>query len=208
VKLSYERREHMKYTLLIGALLLTVVLASACGPAPVVTGVPTQLEPLASAVVATATGLANPPATTTPEASASPVVANTQAATATSEVSIPVTGDTTVRASLSDSYGPILVDGDGAAVYMFKNDTQNGDTSACSDEECTAEWTPVTTQGSPVAGAGVIQNMLGTITRADGTMQVTYNGWPLYYSTSGSTGEQGDEGTWFLVTPSGTAVAE
>jgi predicted lipoprotein with Yx(FWY)xxD motif len=188
-------------------MLLALVLA-ACGPAAV-TGVPTQLEPLATSVIATATGLAESvDATSTPEVAASPAVVNTQAATSTPEASVPVTGDTQIRATVSDTHGPILVDGDGVAVYLFTNDTQNGDASACTDEECTAAWQPVTTTGSPVAGAGVIQNLLGTITREDDTLQVTYNGWPLYYSASGTANEHAAEGTWFLVLPSGNAVAE
>lgn len=197
----------MKSITRLGAMLLALLLV-ACSPAAV-TGVPTQLEPLATSVVATATGLADTAnATSTPEVAASPVVTNTQAATSTPEASVPVTGETEIRASLSDSYGPILVDGDGAAVYIFMNDTQNGDASACTDEECTTEWPPVTTSGSPVAGPGVVQSLLGTITRDDGTLQVTYNGWPLYYSASGTTNEHAAEGTWFLVLPSGKAVPE
>lgn len=197
----------MKYITRLGAILLALLLV-ACGPAAV-TGVPTELEPLATSVVATATGLADTPdATSTPEVAASPAVVNTLAATSTAEVSVPVTGETEIRASVSDSHGPILVDGDGAPVYLFTNDTQNGDASACTDEECTTEWPPVTTTGSPVAGPGVIQSLLGTITREDGTLQVTYNGWPLYYSASGTENEHAAEGIWFLVLPSGNAVAE
>lgn len=207
----------MKYTPLLGAMLLVALLITGCGPAPAITAVPTQLEPLATAAVGTATGLAesgqSPVATSeTAEATASPAVVNTQSVTATSEASVPVTGETTIKATISDNYGPVLVDGDGVAVYLYTKDTQNGDASACTDEECTSEWTPVTTTGVPVAGAGAIQSLLGTITREDGAMQVTYNGWPLYYSTmdngAGSTNGQGAESSWFLVAPSGKAVQE
>jgi predicted lipoprotein with Yx(FWY)xxD motif len=85
-----------------------------------------------------------------------------------------------VRATLSDSFGPILVDGDGRSIYLFTSDTQNGDSSACT-EECATQWEPLLAQGEPTAGAGALQKLLGTITREDGTSQVTYNGWPLYY---------------------------
>jgi len=149
----------------------------------------------------------SPVATEPPAATASP--AATEAAT---EEGIPVTGgETTVKATLSDAFGPILVDGEGRSLYLFTSDTQNGDSSACTDD-CTTEWEPLTTEGTPVAGAGAIQNLLGTITREDGTLQVTYNGWPLYYhsgdAAAGSTNGQGAENVWFLVSPSGKALQE
>jgi predicted lipoprotein with Yx(FWY)xxD motif len=50
---------------------------------------------------------------------------------------------------------------------------------------------------TPVAGTGVTGS-LGTFTRADGTIQVTYNGLPLYYWVSdtkaGDTTGQGING--------------
>lgn len=218
----------MKYTPLLGAMILLALLITACGPAAL-TGVPTQVQPLATEIVSTAVPLAtnlaatnestaapatniSPTTNATPGTNASPAVVNTPAATETSQASVPVTGETTIKASLSDNYGPILVDADGVAVYIYTKDTQNVTTSACTDEECTKEWSPVTTQGEPVAGAGAIQKLLGTITREDGTMQVTYNGWPLYYfsgdKSAGSTTGQGHDNTWFLVAPSGKAIRQ
>ena len=168
------------------------LLVAACGPAPV--NVPTQVQPLATAIVETASGV---------------ISTVESAATATAEAGVPVTGNATVNVSQSDTSGPILVDGDGLALYVFMNDTQNGDSSACTDEECTTEWPPLITTDAPVAGEGATQDLLGTITRADGTMQVTYNGWPLYHfdeDTPGSTNGQGMEGLWFLVSPTGDAI--
>ena len=218
----------MKYTSLLGAMVLLALLITACGPAAV-TGVPTQVQPIATEIVSTVVPLAtdlaatnaspaapaanaSPTGNATPGTSATPAVANTPATTETSQASVPVTGETTIKATLSDNSGPILVDADGIAVYIYSKDTQNGATSACTDEACTKDWSPVTTQGEPAAGAGAIQKLLGTITRDDGTMQVTYNGWPLYYfsgdKAAGSTNGQGHDGSWFLVAPSGKAIRE
>lgn len=213
VKPMYERRERMKHKLFPGALLLLALLVTSCG-APAVTS-----KPLATSVVATVSPAVGEaletasPAIGDALATASPAIGEalataTSSAGTTPIAEIPVTGETTLRATLSDTLGPILVDSEGTPVYLFTSDTQNGDGSACSDAECTAEWPPVTTSGSPVAGAGVIQNLLGTITREDGTLQVTYNGWPLYYSASGTANDHGAEGAWFLVTPTGKPVAE
>ena len=53
----------MKYTSLLGAMVLLALLLTACGPAAV-TGVPTQVQPLATEIVSTvvpaATALAGP----------------------------------------------------------------------------------------------------------------------------------------------------
>jgi hypothetical protein len=50
--------------------------------------------------------------------------------------------------------------------------------------------------------------MLGTLTRSDGSVQVTYNGWPLYTYTkdmaAGDTNGQAFKSLWYAVTPAGT----
>jgi len=203
----------MKYTTLLGAMLLIALLITAYGPAAApsiptqLQPVATQIQPVASAIVATVTQLAvtpSPAATESTAATASP------AASGTSSASVPVTGETTVKATLSDQYGPILANSDDIAVYIYAKDTQHGDKSACTDTTCTSQWSPLTTQGAPVAGAGAIQSMLGTITRDDGTMQVTYNGWPLYLfsgdTAAGTTKGQGQDNEWHLISPSGKAI--
>jgi predicted lipoprotein with Yx(FWY)xxD motif len=45
---------------------------------------------------------------------------------------------------------------------------------------CAQTWPPLLTTGTPQAGTGVNQSWVGTITRPDGTKQVTYKGRPLY----------------------------
>lgn len=166
---------------------------------------------LAVVLTACAPQAAEVPTTTTePTMAASPPAEATntgEAATATAGV--PVTGEVTINVSESTEFGPILVDDQGLSLYLFMNDTQGGESSACNDD-CATEWPPLLTQGSPVAGEGVDSTLLGTITREDGSMQVTYNGWPLHHfdedTTLGDTKGQGMEGLWFLVTPAGEPV--
>jgi predicted lipoprotein with Yx(FWY)xxD motif len=162
----------MKRIVLLGALLVLALLVSACGPAAA-TQVPAQ--PTQSA--ATSLPAATEPAEATATASPAVAATNTGSAagtpststTATSEASVPVTGQTVVRAASNFDYGPILVNGDGLPLYIYDHDTQNGDSSACTDETCTTNWSPLTTEGSASAGPGAIQSLLGTITREDGT---------------------------------------
>ncbi len=80
--------------------------------------------------------------------------------------------------AMTSKYGDVLFNQDGQVVYAFQNDTKN--TSNCSGE-CADFWPPVLSTDAPTAGKGVDAAKLGTITRADGAKQVTYNGWPLYY---------------------------
>jgi predicted lipoprotein with Yx(FWY)xxD motif len=219
----------MKRTVLLGAFVVLALLVSACGPAAV-TQAPAQSSTQASTeapALPTSTSMAteSPAVAATNTGSAAettdtPVVAATStgsaagtpsaSTTGTPESSVPVTGQVVVKAISNFDYGPVLATGDGLPLYIFNKDTQNGTTSACTDETCTTTWTPLTTEGTASAGPGAIQSMLGTITRDDGSIQVTYNGWPLYtYSgdaSSDTTNGQGAEPGWTLIAPSGKAV--
>ncbi|MBA3348785.1 MAG: hypothetical protein H0T13_09525 [Actinobacteria bacterium] len=77
-------------------------------------------------------------------------------------------------------YGPILFDGRGRVLYSFTRD-QRGKPSRCYGD-CAAAW-PVyfAPKGGLTAGRGVKPALLKTTKRRDGRLQVTYNGWPLYY---------------------------
>lgn len=73
--------------------------------------------------------------------------------------------------------GKVLVDSNGMTLYYFQKD-QNGE-STCYGP-CEKGWPPLTTEGAPQAGEGAMASKLGTTKRKDGTVQVTYNKWPLY----------------------------
>jgi predicted lipoprotein with Yx(FWY)xxD motif len=93
---------------------------------------------------------------------------------------------------------------------MWVKDTK--DKSVCYGA-CAGAWPPVTATGKVVAEGGAKASELGTTTRTDGTKQVTYDGWPLYYyvgdSGSGTTTGQGSDGfgaKWWLLAPSGAEI--
>jgi predicted lipoprotein with Yx(FWY)xxD motif len=115
-------------------------------------------------------------------------------------------GDT-VMVSSHDEFGEILTDGEGMTLYLFTNDTPN--TSNCYDQ-CATNWPPLLTTGEPVAGSGVDADLLGVTERTDGTSQVTYNGWPLYYWASdanpGDATGQGVGDVWYVVSPEGEMI--
>jgi predicted lipoprotein with Yx(FWY)xxD motif len=68
----------------------------------------------------------------------------------------------------------VLTNTQGFTLYMFAPDT--GTASKCNGS-CAQIWPPIT--GRVIAGPG-ITGTLGTIKRADGATQATYNGHPLY----------------------------
>jgi predicted lipoprotein with Yx(FWY)xxD motif len=118
-------------------------------------------------------------------------------------------GAATISTS-NTTLGQILVDGKGRTLYLFQKDQPNQ--SACSGA-CVSAWPVDQSGGSPKASSGVKASMLGTIKRADGTMQVTYNQHPLYYySGDTAAGQQSGQGLnafgalWYVVAPSGSAV--
>jgi predicted lipoprotein with Yx(FWY)xxD motif len=124
-----------------------------------------------------------------------------------------VAGNTSGPAGIEtaqNSLGTILTDMRGRAVYLFEAD--KGPTSSCTGG-CAQEWPPLTTSGTPLAGAGVNSALLATSPRPDGTMQLTYNGHPLYYYDDdhgpGTTAGQGENkfgAHWYLLTPAGLKI--
>ncbi|MFP5388539.1 MAG: hypothetical protein ACLGG5_04490 [Thermoleophilia bacterium] len=93
------------------------------------------------------------------------------AATTASSEGAPITVGT------ATGVGKVLVDSNGMTLYYFQKD-QNGE-STCYGA-CEQGWPPLTTEGAPQAGEGAMASKLGTTKRKDGTVQVTYNKWPLY----------------------------
>lgn len=110
--------------------------------------------------------------------------------------------------------GTVLVDGQGMTLYLFVPDKQSG-SSTCYGR-CAQGWPPLLLPAgvtAPVAGPGVNSSLLGTTHRTDGTVEVTYDKWPLYLwvgdSQPGQATGQGLNnlgGLWYVLSPSGQAI--
>ena len=130
---------------------------------------------------------------------ASTPVSNVQGATAVpAAVALGVTNDPTLGGYLT---GPA-----GMTLYVLTKDSP--DMSTCTGT-CATNWPPLAaTSGAMIQGPSGAAGTFATITRADGTVQVTYNHMPLYYfagdSASGDTKGQGKNGVWFVAPLSGS----
>jgi predicted lipoprotein with Yx(FWY)xxD motif len=102
--------------------------------------------------------------------------------------------------------GVVLTDQQGKTLYRFDKDTAKPPVSNCKDA-CQKAWPPLVAEGKQLTFTGVDEKVIGTITRSDGTKQVTINGWPMYtYAKDAGPGDingQGMGGTWFAATPEG-----
>ncbi len=110
----------------------------------------------------------------------------------------------------SGSHGVYLVGSSGRALYLWMGDKAGK--SNCSGA-CAGAWPPLVVTGTPTASGSATSTDLGTITRSDGSKQVTYKGHPLYYFAgdpgAGTTTGDGSDGfgaKWWLVSPAGVAI--
>jgi len=110
----------------------------------------------------------------------------------------------------TDDLGTYLVDGAGLTLYSFTRDVFTGQ-SACSGG-CAEAWPPLLVGEGQVATAGEgVGGQIASAPRADGALQVTYDGRPLYYwqddAAPGDTTGQGVGNVWFVATVDGSLPA-
>jgi predicted lipoprotein with Yx(FWY)xxD motif len=113
-----------------------------------------------------------------------------------------------VSTGTAGSAGTVLVDAQMHTLYRFMPEA-NG-SIACTGT-CQSTWPPLTVAGGQqVQPSGSLSGKFATVARPDGTMQVTYNGWPLYRyggdTSAGTAKGQGIGGKWFAVTPDQAAA--
>jgi predicted lipoprotein with Yx(FWY)xxD motif len=145
---------------------------------------------------------------TTPSAAPTSAAAPTSGAAAPSSAassSASASGDLAVAET---SLGKILVDGKGMTVYYFTKDTANSGKSVCSGG-CLTAWPAVVASSDTPKGDGITAK-LGTITRDDGTKQVTVAGMPVYLwqkdKAPGDVTGQGVGKVWYVVAPDGKMI--
>jgi predicted lipoprotein with Yx(FWY)xxD motif len=119
-----------------------------------------------------------------------------------------------VHAHRVGSLGTVITDGYDETLYLFVPDAAGG-RSTCV-QSCAAKWPPLSLPAAvtqPFVGPGAQAALVGTTRRADGRIQVTYAGWPLYHyvgdtEAGQATGEGLNDsgGLWYAVDPSGHAV--
>ena len=107
-------------------------------------------------------------------------------------------------------YGRVLFDQRGFVLYGFTADSARA--SRCYGA-CARAWPPLLVKTAAKALRGVDRTKLGTVTRRNGTRQVTYGGHPLYYYVGDTKAGQilcqnvrEYGGLWLVVAPSGKLV--
>ncbi|WP_328420564.1 SCO0930 family lipoprotein [Streptomyces sp. NBC_00443] len=107
--------------------------------------------------------------------------------------------------STNQELGKVLTDSSGLTLYRFDKDTAEPPKSSC-DGDCAKKWPPVPADDA-TAGAGIDKALLGSVTRTDGTKQLTVDGWPAYRfakdTNAGDANGQGVGGTWYALAPDG-----
>ncbi len=167
-------------------------------PVPIKLAAPLAVALLAAAACSSSASSSGSTSNTTSPSAAAPASSASGSASST------------VITTKTSSGGSFLTNSAGRAIYLFMADSSGK--STCSGA-CAAAWPPVVATGQPTAAGGAQASDLGTITRSDGTKQVTYDGHPLYYF-EGDTGPGTDKGQglngfgnkWWLVAPSGSSI--
>ncbi|WP_372667877.1 SCO0930 family lipoprotein [Amycolatopsis kentuckyensis] len=103
------------------------------------------------------------------------------------------------------SVGQVITDQNGMTLYRFDKDTAKPPKSNC-DGDCAKAWPPVLATGD-VQVQGIDKNLVGKVTRSDGTEQITVGGWALYrYAKDTKAGDatgQGVGGAWYAANAKG-----
>jgi predicted lipoprotein with Yx(FWY)xxD motif len=142
-------------------------------------------------------GSASPSSAAAPSTSASSAASSPSASASAS-----ASGDLAVADS---KFGDIIVDSKGMTAYYFTKDKKDSGKSVCTGE-CLAAWPAIEATSDTPTGDGITAK-LGTITRDDGTKQVTVDGMPVYLwakdKAPGDVTGQGVGKVWYVIAPDG-----
>jgi predicted lipoprotein with Yx(FWY)xxD motif len=139
-----------------------------------------------------------------PAASVAASPSSAAGSTAPSEAASPSAGEAAYQLTVAQTNaGSSLAGENGMTLYTKSDDTATS--STCSGS-CATTWPPFTIDtGEQVTPGTGVSGTIGTITRDDGSLQVTYNGHPLYYysgdTAAGDSNGQGLGGIWYIANP-------
>jgi predicted lipoprotein with Yx(FWY)xxD motif len=147
----------------------------------------------------------DPTSTADPIAQADPDATAPPGADATTE--IPEEEVTTKLVGTSvKRMGKVIENEEGYVLYRFDGDKNEPAASECNGD-CAEVWPPVRTNDGAPEIEGIDADLVGTVTRDDGTKQLTVDGWPVYtYIGDKQPGQwkgQNVSGKWFVIEPTG-----
>ncbi len=136
--------------------------------------------------------------------------ASSSAPQSTPSSSAPATsGAAKLSTATVGNFGKVVVDGAGRTLYVYDVDTANPSKSNCNGA-CATAWPPLLAGTGTPQVSGVSASLVGTVTRSDGTKQITLAGWPLYYyandAKAGDATGQAVGGTWWVVGADGQKI--
>jgi predicted lipoprotein with Yx(FWY)xxD motif len=196
-----EKRKLM----VVGAAIAAAFALPGCAPAGYNAADYGNAAEPASDVAASPGATADPNATSDPVAEADPDAtappgSDAAGALPDAQVTNKLTGTAVKR------MGEVIENEAGFVLYRFDGDANNPAKSNCNGD-CAEVWKPALTNDGKPTLKGVDSKVLGTVTRADGTKQLTVKGWPLYTylgdKKAGSWKGQNVSGKWFVIKPDG-----
>ena len=196
-----EKRKLM----VVGAAIAAAFAVTGCAPAGYNAADYGNAAEPASNTAASPGATADPAATSDPVAEADPDATappGSDASTALSDdqVTNKLTGTAVKR------MGSVVENEDGFVLYRFDSDTNSPAKTNCNGD-CAKIWPPALTNDGKPTIKGVDSKLIGTVTRADGTKQLTLKGWPLYTYIGDKQPcqwkGQNVSGKWFVIKPDG-----
>jgi predicted lipoprotein with Yx(FWY)xxD motif len=190
----------------VGAAIAAAFAVSGCAPAGYgAADYGNAAQPVSDTAAATPGATADPSSTADPVAQADPSATSDPAAeTSTKLPAGKVTSKLTGAAV--NRMGSVVEDQNGFVLYRFDDDGEKPSKSNCNGD-CARTWPPALTNDGKPTLKGVESKLVGTVTRADGTKQLTLKGWPLYRYAgdvkAGSWKGQNVNGKWFVIKPDG-----
>jgi predicted lipoprotein with Yx(FWY)xxD motif len=158
------------------------------------------------AACSSGTGATTAPSVAAPTTAASEAPASVEPSE--SAAASPAAGGVSI-ALADSSLGKIIVDGEGKTLYLFTPDEAG--TPTCYDD-CATAWPALTADvaATVTAGAGLDASKVSVVDRTDGSKQVKYGTWPLYYfandAAAGDVNGQGVADKWYVVGADGEPI--